>query len=373
MNNPFPHLQSFTDFDRICPQLFSLPFDRYIEACRTHIQETRERAHLHAELTTVDMNCPFIREPEQPSKHGVLMIHGFMSSPYMMRTLATLYQSMGFVVYAILLPGHGTLPGELMRTSHLHWISAAEYGLRELSKRVSDIHLCGFSTGGTLCGLLAQQYPELIKSIAMFVPAFGITPAARFLPLIHFLTYFLSDTSRFKWVSRLKEHHLTAYLSTPYRGGLNVKRIIDQFFYGDHSAFQKIPSFWTAIEKDGVVSLPPIMNFFKTQTSAQSEMIYYHSSEQHLLQDPRILCVNDTTLQDNILQLSHVAPIVPPNEPYYGEHGALLGASSLHSKTVFGEMLPGNLIRPHFKRLSFNPDFAHLQSRLSRFLQRHMD
>ena len=44
---------------------------------------------------------------------GVLLIHGLSDSPYSMRSLAKLFQSMGFWVIGLRLPGHGTAPSGL--------------------------------------------------------------------------------------------------------------------------------------------------------------------------------------------------------------------------------------------------------------------
>ena len=46
-------------------------------------------------------------------RRGILLTHGLTDSPYFMRDLGAYFQAQGFVVLAVLLPGHGTQPGDL--------------------------------------------------------------------------------------------------------------------------------------------------------------------------------------------------------------------------------------------------------------------
>ncbi|MBN1957122.1 MAG: hypothetical protein JW773_02870, partial [Desulfuromonadales bacterium] len=45
------------------------------------------------------LNYPFLLESETPTKHAVLLIHGFSSSPQEMRPLAEVLQTRGLTVY----------------------------------------------------------------------------------------------------------------------------------------------------------------------------------------------------------------------------------------------------------------------------------
>ena len=89
------------------------------------ITEARSRDNCIDLEKIVDGNAPFELKPsggyhagrEKPYRRGVLLTHGLTDSPYFMRHLAAFFQENGFSVMAVLLPGHGTRPGDLLDTN----------------------------------------------------------------------------------------------------------------------------------------------------------------------------------------------------------------------------------------------------------------
>ena len=106
---------------------------------------------------------------------GVLVVHGFTGSTQSMRYLGEqLHRRFGFSVVGPRLPGHGTSPDEMARTSYLDWAGEAEAALRELAARKRKTFVTGLSMGGTLSLNLAARCPDLVAGIAPIAPAAGL-------------------------------------------------------------------------------------------------------------------------------------------------------------------------------------------------------
>ena len=60
---------------------------------------------------------------------GVLLLHGFTSSPAEVRPLADYLAAQGYTVASPLLAGHGTSPDDLRGTTWQDWVDSAEAGL----------------------------------------------------------------------------------------------------------------------------------------------------------------------------------------------------------------------------------------------------
>jgi pimeloyl-ACP methyl ester carboxylesterase len=103
-------------------------------------------------------NAPFELEPsgsdtagkEKKYRRGILLTHGLSDSPYFMRYLAAFFQSNGYRVMAVLLPGHGTRPGDMLDVSWQEWAKAVAYGTDQLAAEVDEVYLGGYSAGGAL-------------------------------------------------------------------------------------------------------------------------------------------------------------------------------------------------------------------------------
>lgn len=133
-------------------------------------------------------NFPFLLTPENPSQHGILLAHGFSSTPREMRALADHLRSKNFTVLGIRLPGHGTSPEDLATRRHEEWLTAAERGYQILQQMGLRISAVGLSTGGLILLQLSLRCPidrlvllspylrlkhplaPLAKALSLFIP-----------------------------------------------------------------------------------------------------------------------------------------------------------------------------------------------------------
>lgn len=101
---------------------------------------------------------------------GVLLVHGWTSTPYEVRRLGAFLHKKGYTVYGLLLRGHGTDPGELENFGWNHWIEDIEKGYKILSERCNKVYIAGTSIGAALTIILAKKIPQISGLILMATP-----------------------------------------------------------------------------------------------------------------------------------------------------------------------------------------------------------
>ncbi|MEV0055777.1 alpha/beta fold hydrolase [Saccharopolyspora shandongensis] len=115
---------------------------------------------------------------------GVLLCHGFTSTPQSMRAWGEHLAAEGFTVRCPLLPGHGTRWPDLNRTSWRDWYAAAEAELAELRGRCRSVFVFGQSMGGTLTLRLAERHPDIAGIVLVNPSVTTLRVGARLLPLL---------------------------------------------------------------------------------------------------------------------------------------------------------------------------------------------
>lgn len=108
----------------------------------------------------------------------VLLVHGFTGTPFEMRYLGGRLARRGFRTIGVRLPGHGTDPFALERTTAMEWINEARARLLELPAG-QRVHLVGLSMGSLIAALLAADHPERVRSLALCAPALRVDPLRR--------------------------------------------------------------------------------------------------------------------------------------------------------------------------------------------------
>jgi len=101
---------------------------------------------------------------------GVLLLHGWTSTPYEMRALARHLNAAGYTVSAPLLSGHGTVPYALEHVTYKDWIADAQHYYNDLRGICTKVFVGGMSMGGSLALIVAQRNRDVAGVIAMGVP-----------------------------------------------------------------------------------------------------------------------------------------------------------------------------------------------------------
>ena len=102
---------------------------------------------------------------EGTNKKGVLLLHGFTSTPYQFINLGKYLNEKGYTVSAPLFAGHGTEPKDLAKTRHADWIQTAEQAMQYLKSQMETVYIVGNSMGGNVALYLAYKYQDKIDGI----------------------------------------------------------------------------------------------------------------------------------------------------------------------------------------------------------------
>lgn len=88
---------------------------------------------------------------------GVVLSHGYKSSPSEVKDLANFLHKQGINVYAIRLEGHGTVSEDLRDREWEEWYDSFNRGFAAIRQVSKKLYLIGFSTGGLLALLATAR------------------------------------------------------------------------------------------------------------------------------------------------------------------------------------------------------------------------
>ncbi|WP_428668391.1 alpha/beta hydrolase [Reyranella sp.] len=225
-----------------------------------------------------DFNRSYLLEPDGPPAGAVVLLHGLTDSPYSLRHVGRLYRDRGFVVVAIRLPAHGTVPAALTDVAWEDWDAATRLAVREARRRVSTdrpLHIVGYSNGGALAmkyavdALDAGALPRPDRLI-LISPMIGITSFARFVGLAA-LPALLPAFAKAAWLGLVPEFNPFKYNSFPVNGARQSHRLT--IALQDRLA--------QAGREGRLAALPPVLTFqsvvdFTVSTPAVISGLYAH-------------------------------------------------------------------------------------------------
>ena len=151
------------------------------------------------------------------SSTGVLLIHGFTSSPQSLRPWAEHLAAQDMTVRLPRLPGHGTTWQEMNRTRWEDWYAAADRDFRELHERCDQVFIGGLSMGGGIALALAQEHGPRVSGLVLVNPAVLFKDwRVRFVPLLKNVVGGLEAIA-----NDIKKEGVTelAYSHTPLKAG----------------------------------------------------------------------------------------------------------------------------------------------------------
>lgn len=190
---------------------------------------------------------------DKKAKIGILLIHGFTSTPYQFKDFGKFLTDKGFTVYAPLVAGHGTSPEDLMNTTMEDWKASVREAYATLKKRVHRVVIVGNSFGGNLAFYLARTLKD---------PPAGIISLGT--PI----------TLRSQWLIRVR---LSVYgwTKTYYYKDRRIYRI-DYTDMVDEITYPVIP----------IKSLREFFKFIKTETIPNLENVHVPTLITHAEIDP---------------------------------------------------------------------------------------
>lgn len=361
-----------------------------------YVAETRAMlVKVHASLGTTDLeqrvdgNAPFELMPtagfqagrSKPYRRGVLLTHGLTDSPYFMRHLADFFAQNGFRVMAVLLPGHGTQPGDLLEATWREWAKAVAYGTDRLAEEVDEVYLAGCSTGATL-SVYHSLRDQRVRGLCLFSPALRITPLAA-LAGWHSLYSWLLPSA--KWLAVLPDIDCYKYESFPNNAAAQVYALTKQLRARLRGHRPDIPIFAAASADDMTVDTSATVAFMAGVSHPSSKLVLYVSEPNQIplkISAERLERVNSVFPEQRILSSAHTALVIPPEDGHYGAKGSYCNCVHYYAQDIgkyracmahpeqawLGEITRKNLRVGMLRRLTYNPNFAGLKISMRQFL-----
>ncbi|MFA5182781.1 MAG: alpha/beta fold hydrolase [Syntrophales bacterium] len=381
---PSPRLQP-SGLNTIFAVAEDAPFAAYLQKTREMMIKARVDIHDDNRETVLNANMPFELQPEagifpkgKDGKYqkGILLIHGLSDSPYLLQPLARHLQKQGFLVRTILLPGHGTVPGDLLNIRYQEWIRAAEYGIRAMKGEVADLFLGGFSTGAALSVLESMKDKE-IKGLILISPALAVKDrrialAGMLRGVKDWVGDIQDDVDYVKYETFAVNAAYQIYLLT-----MEIDSLLDQ------GRRIEAPVFAALSQED--ITIDPERALFvleKYASSPRNLLVVYGKNPQRTggVFGGKIYHENSFLADKKVLDFSHVSLPVPCDDRHYGEQGGYKSclhyrndrekrrACLLDDSIWRGEISGDNLRTFTVRRLTCNPKFDGMIEKLDQFL-----
>jgi alpha-beta hydrolase superfamily lysophospholipase len=382
-----------------------------------------------------DWNRTQVLSPDAAPAGGALLLHGLTDSPYSMRAIGEGLRRRGYLVLALRLPGHGTVPGGLTDVSWEDWLAAARLGVRHLRASIGTdkpLVLVGYSNGGAVVlkyvlDVLEGSGDPPVSRVVLLSPMLGVSPLARLARVISMLGP-VPAFEKARWLDVYPEYNPFKYNSFPANAGVQTWRLTTTLqaqiaraaAAGLAKRLPPVLTFQSLV--DATVSTPAIVHaFYDVIADERSELVVFDINRSSGLvpfvrpgdaallsglsqASPRryrrtlITNVNASSLEvaerssppgssaidarplglawpPDIFSLSHVAIPFPLSDPVYGREGQMPRAPLIQLGLLSprGEKAVLSVPSDTLTRLTCNPFFTYLDARLEAWIAAPLD
>lgn len=329
----------------------------------------------------IEGNTPFLITADAGSAgartRAVLMVHGLTDSPFVTRDLAGYFSAQGFTVLSILLPGHGTCPGDLLHVSWRDWVRAQADALDVLAERYDELYLCGFSLGAAL-NLYQAVTDRRIKGLFLFSPALRLTPVAN-------LTCALNKLSRWaphlKWIDIQPDEDPYKYESIAANAVCQTRHLVKRLEDLLQLSRLNMPVFVAASDDDVTVQSAAVITFFEQLPAEHKRLLFYSRHRPGLPAKSRVIYSESSG--QKIISSSHMAMMVAPENPHYGQQGDYAFCNHYYrtnpdmykrckafKEDCLGEIYSNSDSTAVLRRLTYNPWYSELLQELDKFIEK---
>jgi len=385
----------------IAPPVEGLPFEDYVRSTRQQLRDVLAAtrfAHeekpfgIHTLDQVVDMRAPYAIGPvstscttdetDPPPGNGVgfLMVHGLTDSPYWLSDVRDdLRQRFPCATFhGVLLPGHGTVPGDLLDVEYEDWLETVRFGMNSFGDEIDHIIPMGFSTGAALIGRVyheQQANRDLISALVMLSP--GLAAKSEQAWLTPYVRY-VKD-----WVGEGENNDPGKYGSMAMNAAAEFYLLTKPFDQGKLADFD-VPVFGVVSSDDQTINPALMRDFFCNKvTSPQKHLIWYQGKinpPNDIATCDGIEIVRSENDEMRTLNHAHTAITMSPKDPIYGLDGAVpdcghyddeaarsncqTGTDVLYGeRNLFDDAPPGTM-----RRGTFNPDFPGMMDKMAAFI-----
>lgn len=371
----------------------NMPFAKYIEDTKTYIKQNRTDITSSNEALILNANAPFEFTPPTNNNHyryGALLVHGLLDSPFSLRDIALRLEEQGIPSKAILLPGHGTNPSDLIDVTYEDWLATVKYGIKSLQSMVDHLFIIGYSTGAALSIYHALQHDAPIAGLIMLSPAIQIKTPVDMVVAWHKIVNWASRNNTV-WFYKEEEVDYAKYRSVPFNAVTQVVELTSLVRELNQQQNLEVPILMVLSKEDDTISSAKAIEFFSNLKNPHSQLLLYtkvkeskmrkslhqqtSATEEH---HSRTIVRSTHYPALNVSQFSHVSIPFAPGNPHYGQHGDFIYASHLnnaiygaynriesHASDVLYDF--GFLKQPRHE-LTYNPDFEFMMGKISHFI-----
>ena len=356
-------------------------FDTYVRSVGQELRTHRLPFVASMADAELDKVAPFRLPPDQGCRNGaprgiVVLIHGLSDTAFAMRDFATTLSKQCFEARALLLPGHGTRPADLMVVDHQDWLSHVEAALRQARAESPVVVVAGFSLGAALALTAAAQSPGNVDAVIGLAPAYRIRS--------NFLARQASWVAAFRpWLDLGPREDFARYGAMPTRGIASTMAALRtmEARVRDQGPI-KMPWLVVQSEDDEVVDVAWNRRFFASHAGdTRSQLLNYFSTPPERTGGDPSIWLPAASPSLRVVGISHLAVHISPENPHYGESGTYRNCGRPPFRTedqvracrqaqrvwygVGGQSPPAGEAGA---RATFNPHYPDLERRIGEFL-----
>lgn len=193
----------------------------------------RRFEEINSQETITESTDPYLLPQKKKVKKGVLLIHGFLSSPGELSDLGIKLHKEGHAVLGMRVSGHGTSPWDLENRSYKHWLGSVRRNYKILSAFCDEIYIIGFSGGGALALRYASTGPENLAGVAsVCTPLILKDKMIHLVPFLHTLNKFFSYMPKLEslvpFQQNKSDYPKTNYASMPVSALNELRYLVQQ-------------------------------------------------------------------------------------------------------------------------------------------------
>ena len=196
--------------------------------------DKQQYKEINQQESATEPGDPFLILPENHKNIGVVLIHGFLSTPAEVRGFAEQLTALGYPVIGPRLKGHGTSPWDLRERSWEDWVDSARHAYEVMQAHCDQVCVIGFSTGGAISLMLAsEQLDGLSGAIAISAPIKFVNRNMVFVPLLHTANRLVNWVPAyegivpFRYNSATENPHIN-YRSMPVHGLFELRLLVSE-------------------------------------------------------------------------------------------------------------------------------------------------
>lgn len=299
-------------------------FPEYVRAAREHLAGHKVAVPGFPRARQVAWSTPFERAPApgcSGPETGLLLIHGLADTPFVFRDLADALAARCVRVRAILLPGHGTRPGDLVTAESGDWLAMARTHLDRLAAEVDRVYVGGHSVGGAIATVLALERDD-VHGLVAFAPMWELNGLREYLWLATLAEPFIDFLEEEPEINPVK------YESLAVNAGDEVGEVRERVQVAlRHRGEVELPTLLVGTAADSVINLDFLQRTFRERLiHPDSRFVLYRDTREPApdwWRPERMIAYDAHRPDERIVEMSHQSLPVAPDNPLYGRAGPL--------------------------------------------------